>query len=128
MSYSYTIADMSLWGWSRMVPFILGENAWEKFPHLKRHHDDIGKRPAAIRALRFGMLILSRRELDEEALTHSVQASGAELAFGKGRAKATSYPRPALLPSNTCIYDCQRSLRPQLQLNLSSCSRNSIPI
>ena len=70
VSYGYTIADMSLWGWSRMVPFILGENAWEKFPHLKRHHDDISKRPAAARALALKDTYPFTTVMDEEARRH----------------------------------------------------------
>src|ERR1700760_57886 len=27
----YTIVDMDVWGWARMVPFILGDDAWAKF-------------------------------------------------------------------------------------------------
>jgi GSH-dependent disulfide-bond oxidoreductase len=70
VSYSYTIADMSLWGWSRMVPFILGENAWERFPHLKRHHDDISNRPAAARALALKDTYPFTTVMDEEARSH----------------------------------------------------------
>jgi GST-like protein len=44
---SYTIVDMDVWGWARMMPIILGENAWEKFPNLKRLVDEISARPAA---------------------------------------------------------------------------------
>src|ERR1700677_3914802 len=47
---SYTIVDMSAWGWTRVVPFILGEEAWETLPHLKRWLDLINARPAAARA------------------------------------------------------------------------------
>jgi GST-like protein len=43
----YTIVDMDVWGWARMVPFILGDDAWAKFPNLKRLHDEIAARPAA---------------------------------------------------------------------------------
>ena len=32
----YTIVDMDVWGWARMIPFILGDDAWAKFPNLKR--------------------------------------------------------------------------------------------
>jgi GST-like protein len=70
VSYMYTIADMDLWGWSRMVPFILGEDAWEKFPHLKRHHDEISKRPAAIRAVALKDTYPFKTEVDEEARAH----------------------------------------------------------
>ncbi len=33
---TYTIVDMAVWGWARAVPFILGDDAWEKLPNLKR--------------------------------------------------------------------------------------------
>ena len=46
----YTLVDMAVWGWARAVPFILGENAWEKLPHVKRLLDEINARPAAQRA------------------------------------------------------------------------------
>ena len=46
----YTIVDMAVWGWARVVPFILGENAWSKMPNLKRLFDEISARPAAVRA------------------------------------------------------------------------------
>ena len=44
---AYTIVDMSAWGWARMVPFILGDDAWAAFPHLKRWFDAVSARPAA---------------------------------------------------------------------------------
>ncbi len=47
---TYTIVDMAVWGWARMVPFILGEDAWQKLPNLKTHLDTINARPAASRA------------------------------------------------------------------------------
>ena len=46
---TYTIVDMAAWGWTRMLPFILGDGAWNKYPNLKRHHDEIAARPAAAR-------------------------------------------------------------------------------
>ena len=33
---AYSIVDMDVWGWSRMVPYILGDDAWGKLPNLKR--------------------------------------------------------------------------------------------
>jgi GST-like protein len=47
---TYTIVDMSLWGWARMLPFKLGDEAWSGYPHLKRLFDEISARPAAIKA------------------------------------------------------------------------------
>jgi GSH-dependent disulfide-bond oxidoreductase len=44
----YTIVDMAVWGWARMLPFMLGnDGAWAKFPNLKRLFDEISARPAA---------------------------------------------------------------------------------
>jgi GST-like protein len=48
---TYTIVDMAIWGWARLVPFILGDGAWDRFPNLKRLHDEIAARPAANRAV-----------------------------------------------------------------------------
>ena len=50
---AYSIVDMDLWGWARMIPFILGDDAWAKFPNLKRLFDEISERPAAQRAVAF---------------------------------------------------------------------------
>ncbi len=47
----YTIIDMCVWGWSRMVPFVLGDGELEARPNLKRLVDEINGRPAAERAL-----------------------------------------------------------------------------
>src|SRR5215469_15699007 len=33
---TYTIVDMDVWGWSRLMPVVLGDSAWAKFPNLKR--------------------------------------------------------------------------------------------
>jgi GST-like protein len=44
---TYTIVDMDVWGWARMIPFILGDDAWAKLPNVKRLHDEIDARPAA---------------------------------------------------------------------------------
>jgi len=46
----YTLVDMAVWGWARVVPFVLGADAWEKLPHVKRLLDHINARPAAQRA------------------------------------------------------------------------------
>lgn len=44
---TYTIVDMDVWGWARALPLVLGENAWTKFPNVKRLVDEISARPAA---------------------------------------------------------------------------------
>ena len=46
----YTIVDMAAWGWARAIPFAMGDDAWNQFPHLKRWFDAISARPAAVRA------------------------------------------------------------------------------
>ena len=67
---TYTIVDMAVWGWARMVPFIMGEAAWEKFPNLKRLHDEIGARPAAARVNALKEKYIFKAEMDEEARKH----------------------------------------------------------
>lgn len=46
----YTIVDMAAWGWTRAIPFAMGDDAWDQFPNLKRWFDAISVRPAAVRA------------------------------------------------------------------------------
>lgn len=48
---TYTIVDMAVWGWARLMPFVMGDGALEAMPNLKRLVDEIGARPAAARAL-----------------------------------------------------------------------------
>lgn len=64
---SYTIVDMALWGWARMVPFVIGDDAWATLPNLKRLFDDISARPAAARALALKDRHAFKTEFDEEA-------------------------------------------------------------
>ena len=64
---TYTIVDMDVWGWARMVPFILGEDAWAKFPHLKRLVDEVSARPAAARATALKDKFTFKTALDDEA-------------------------------------------------------------
>ncbi|MGO9459441.1 MAG: glutathione S-transferase family protein [Rhodomicrobium sp.] len=66
----YTIVDMDAWGWARMIPFIFGDGAWDKFPNLKRHHDEIGARPAAVRAVALKERFPFKTEMDAEAMTY----------------------------------------------------------
>ena len=64
---TYTIVDMNLWGWARLVPMVLGEEAWAKFPNLKRLTDEIGARPAAVKAASLRERYKFKTEMDEEA-------------------------------------------------------------
>ena len=64
---TYTIVDMALWGWARLIPVALGDTAWAKFPHLKKLMDEISARPAAARALAIKDKHTFKAEFDEEA-------------------------------------------------------------
>jgi GST-like protein len=64
---AYSIVDMDLWGWARMVPFIMGDAAWAKFPNLKRLVDEISARPAAARAQALKDKFSFKAEMDAEA-------------------------------------------------------------
>ena len=48
---SYTIVDMAVWGWARLIPNVLGPDAMKTLPNLQRHLEEINARPAATRAL-----------------------------------------------------------------------------
>ncbi|CAN1568618.1 Gst Glutathione S-transferase [Rhabdaerophilaceae bacterium] len=64
---TYTIVDMDIWGWARMIPFILGEEAWGKLPNLKRLFDEIDARPAAAVAKGLKDRHTFKTEMDDEA-------------------------------------------------------------
>lgn len=67
---TYTIADMDVWGWSRIIPFILGEDAFQGLPNLKRLTDEISARPAAARALALKDRFPFKAEMDAESRKH----------------------------------------------------------
>lgn len=68
---TYTIVDMCLWGWARMVPYMLGDDAaWAKFPNVKRLVDEINARPAAQRAVALKDTFTFKAEMDDEARGH----------------------------------------------------------
>lgn len=67
---TYTLIDMAVWGWARVVPFILGADAWTTLPNLKRHLDEINARPAAQRAEALKSKFAFKAEMDEEARKH----------------------------------------------------------
>ena len=64
---AYTIVDMNVWGWARLIPNALGEAAWEKFPNVKRLVDEISARPAAARATALKDRHAFKTEMDDEA-------------------------------------------------------------
>ena len=64
---TYTIVDMNVWGWARLMPNVLGEGAWEQFKNLKRLVDEISARPAAQRAVTLKDRHKFKTEMDDEA-------------------------------------------------------------
>jgi GSH-dependent disulfide-bond oxidoreductase len=64
---SYTIVDMALWGWARMAPFVMGEEAAAKYPNVKRLADEISARPAAAKAIALKDKFTFKAEMDDEA-------------------------------------------------------------
>ena len=64
---TYSVVDMAVWGWSRLVPFVLGPDAMPTLPNLKRHLDEVSARPAAMRALALKDKYSFKTEMDEAA-------------------------------------------------------------
>ena len=69
---AYSVVDMAVWGWARMIPFVLGSAAtdmapWGQFPNLKRLFDVVNGRPAAARAMALKDRHSFKAELDDEA-------------------------------------------------------------
>ena len=64
---SYSILDMAVWGWSRLVPFVLGPDAFASYPNVKRHLDMVSARPAAARALALKDRHAFKADMDEAA-------------------------------------------------------------
>ena len=64
----YSIVDMSLWAWARMLPFVLGaENPWDQYPNIKRLLDAISARPAADKAIALSTAHTFKTEMDADA-------------------------------------------------------------
>lgn len=64
---NYTVVDMALWGWARILPFVLGAEVWNKLPNVKRLLDELNARPAAQRAEALAARHPYKSELDQEA-------------------------------------------------------------
>ncbi len=65
---AYTLVDIALWGWARMVPFVLGsQEAWAQLPHLKRWLDMVNQRPAAQRAEALKQRHAFKADMDDAA-------------------------------------------------------------
>ncbi|MDA0225290.1 MAG: glutathione binding-like protein, partial [Proteobacteria bacterium] len=64
---AYSVVDMALWGWARLTPFVLGEEAAAKLKNVKRLVDEITARPAAQRAIAIKDRHTFKTEMDEES-------------------------------------------------------------
>ena len=64
---SYSLVDMAVWGWARVVPFVLGAEAWQQLPNVKRLLDEINARPAAQRAEALKSRHAFKAEMDDAA-------------------------------------------------------------
>jgi GST-like protein len=62
----YTIVDISLWGWCRGLRYLLGDAAWERFPHVGRFFDAVNARLAAHRVDRLAGSHPFKKETDAE--------------------------------------------------------------
>jgi GST-like protein len=67
---TYTIVDMDVWGWARVMPFVLGDDALKQFPNIKRLVEEINARPAAGRALALKDKHTFKTEMDDDARRH----------------------------------------------------------
>ena len=68
---NYTVVDMAVWGWARLIPTILGgEEAWARFPNVRRLLDEIKQRPAAAAVERLRSKFSFKTEFDDEARKH----------------------------------------------------------
>jgi GST-like protein len=64
---AYSIVDMAVWGWSRLVPFVLGQEAAAQFPNVQRLTAEISARPAAVKALALKDKHSFKAEMDDAA-------------------------------------------------------------
>jgi GST-like protein len=61
----YSIVDMAVWGWARLMPVVLGEGVLAGMPNLERLVDEIAARPAAQRAAALKDRHNFKTEMDE---------------------------------------------------------------
>ena len=76
----YTIVDMDVWGWARLIPNVMGEGAWDKLKNLKRLVDEINARPAAQRAAALKDKHKFKTEMDADAVKAMFPHLGVKVA------------------------------------------------
>jgi GSH-dependent disulfide-bond oxidoreductase len=87
----YSIADMCVWGWARLVPHVLGNaQAWSQFPNLKRLVDEINARPAAARVEALKSRHTFKAEMDDEARRFMFPQLARLAQFSAERAASTT--------------------------------------
>jgi GST-like protein len=66
---SYTIADMSAWGWLGRAGVVMAglDDPLNDFPNLKRWYAEIDSRPAAARARDLSKRFAFKQEMDDQA-------------------------------------------------------------
>ena len=64
---AYSLVDMAVWGWARVLPFVLGAEAVARLPNVKRLLDEINARPAAQRAEALKTRHAFKAEMDDAA-------------------------------------------------------------
>ena len=67
---TYTVVDMAVWGWARVVPFVLGPDAFASLPNVKRLFDEVSARPAAERVAALATKYSFKTEMDDDARRH----------------------------------------------------------
>ena len=73
----YTIADIVAWPWAFLIRRVADEDAWEKFPDLKRWVYQVGERPAVDKGRRVG------QELGKRERTEAEEKARRELLFNQ---------------------------------------------
>lgn len=63
----YSIVDMAVWGWARLLPRVLDPAAWGGLTNLKRLVDNITARPAAKRVIALSEKHAFKTEQDAES-------------------------------------------------------------
>jgi len=87
----YSIVDMCVWGWARLVPHVLGNaQAWGQFPNLKRLVDEINARPAAARVEALKSKHTFKAEMDDEARRFMFPQLARLAKFGAERAASST--------------------------------------
>lgn len=64
---TYTVVDMAVWGWSRLIANVIGPDAAQKLTNVQRHLAEISARPAAVRALALKEKHSFKTDMDETA-------------------------------------------------------------